>query len=440
MRVDPARGARRSPLIVLLGIVLLLAGGAGQSLAATKSAQKRVPFNPGKITGQVLDANSIKYCKKPTASVTFGSDFELSGPLSAFGLPSAQGVELAVDQINAKGGFMVGKTCYKINLVQQDNRSDAATAVAQVRGLVNDDNSRVIFGPSVGSLAALTAQVTQAPDPPAINFSGGGLWQLNGLIGTQKYRGLFKTSVDQNVVAFDYAQAIRKAYPNAKTVYILFRNDSTGAAINKTILTSLDRVHLKVVGDDLYQPGTTDFSSFISRAQAANPDVFYYGYIPTEDLTITRQLVQLGLKTDLAVWQGQISMPIKDAVGKIIPNDFLAMYDGIELDNPLLASTKVFKKQFAAKYSITGNSGFALWQYDYVYMTVKAMQNAKTVSNTDAVRSQMLKIRWNGPQGPICWNKDQNIVTGVDTALVVPGHPPKWNLVPFDVHQCRPQK
>jgi branched-chain amino acid transport system substrate-binding protein len=409
-----------------------LAGFTAQAASATR-------YLPGKITGTVLTAKSLARCSKPHATVKFGSNFELSGPYSPFGLASSQGVQLAVDQINGKGGFTVGKKCYKIDLISQDDMSSAATAVAQVRGLVADDHVPVVFGPSVGSVALLTAAVTQQPNPPVINISGGGLWQLDGLLGTYKDRGLFKTSISQTPLAYAYAQAIRKAYPKAKTIALLFDDDSTGVAVVKTLGPALKSVGLKIVSQAMFPDTTTDFSSYIANVKAANPNVFFYGYIPTGDITITKQIVQLGLKTRLAAWQGQAAMATSEATGTQIPNRFLALYDGIEMDHPLLPATKAYKTQFAAKFAVNGDSFFSLWQYDYAYMVATAMQEAGTVRSDAKIRAKMLPMRWDGPQGPICWDSQQNIVTGLDTALVQPTGQTTWYLQPFQNSQCRKQ-
>jgi ABC-type branched-subunit amino acid transport system substrate-binding protein len=311
--------------------------------------------------------------------------------------------------------------------------------VAQIRGLINDRDIKVMFGPAVGSLALLTAAVTQKPEPPAINISGGGPWELEGLIGKQDTRGLFKTSEGQHTVARLFSRSIRQAYPDAKTVSLLYRNDSTGVAVVKTLEPALAEVGLKIVSNDLFPPDTTDFSSFIARVKSKNPDVFFYGYIPTDDITITKQVVQLGLATDLAVWQGQVSMAVQTAVGKQIPNTFLALYDGVQIENPLLPATADYKKRFSAEYKVDGSSFFSLWQYDYVYMIAKAMQDASTVTDTDAIRDKLLPMRWDGPQGPVCWNDEQNAVTGLDSALVKPDGKVTWYRQPFTVEDCRSQ-
>jgi hypothetical protein len=149
--------------------------------------------------------------------------------------------------------------------------------------------------------------------------------------------------------------------------------------------------------------------------------------------------VQLGLKTDLAVWQGQVSMALSTAINQPIPNTFLALYDGIQMENPLLPPTAGYLTRFKRQFSVDGSSFFSLWQYDYVYMIVKAMQEAKTVTDTDAVRAKLLKIRWIGAQGPVCWNSIQNAVTGLDSALVQGGGKVTWYHQPFNVKNCRKQ-
>jgi branched-chain amino acid transport system substrate-binding protein len=372
--------------------------------------------------------------------VKIGSNFEQSGQLSAFGVASNEGVGLAVKEINAKGGFAVGSACYKIGLVTQDNHSDGATAVAQVRGLVKDNGVRYIFGPASGNNAVLTQAVTQGTNPPALEFSGGSLWETNGLLAKPATRGLFRTAVSTKTVEIDFARGIRAAYPKAKTIYLVFTDDATTASlVAGGLLQSVQAVGFKVVGFDKYPPTTTDFSAELSRVKAANPDVVYIGYIPTNDITITRQAVQLGIRTPIAAWQGQVAMALKGAIGKPIPMPFDALYDGVQMDNPLLPATKAYTTRFAAAFGApNGSSFFSLWYYDEVYMLVKAMQLANNTTNTDAVRAKLLPIRWNGAAGPTCWSSDQNVLTGIDTGLVNNGKV-AWTHLPLAQASCRSQ-
>ena len=109
------------------------------------------------------------------------------------------------------------------------------------------------------------------------------------------------------------------------------------------------------------------------------------------------------------------------------------------MENPQIAATKAF----AAKYAATGNAitstaYYALWYYDPVLMLVKAMQVAQSTTNPAAVRKALVKIRWNGALGFVCFTRQHIIEYGTTTALVDNGNV-RWSYWPPNKAACAPQ-
>ncbi|WP_424971785.1 amino acid ABC transporter substrate-binding protein [Dinoroseobacter sp. S76] len=71
-----------------------------------------------------------------------GASLPITGNFSINGLKHKQGYELCVDLINARGG-MLGR---EVELIVSDNRSDAATALAQYERFINVDGVEAVFG------------------------------------------------------------------------------------------------------------------------------------------------------------------------------------------------------------------------------------------------------------------------------------------------------
>lgn len=69
---------------------------------------------------------------KKTAAIKIGADIELTGGSASFGKSAQNGIKLALEEANAKGGVL-GK---KLELVVADNKSEAAEATNAMQKLV----------------------------------------------------------------------------------------------------------------------------------------------------------------------------------------------------------------------------------------------------------------------------------------------------------------
>jgi branched-chain amino acid transport system substrate-binding protein len=440
----PALGA--AALATLMLAVAGCGGGDDDNAASTNSSSSAATSTPttsdssSSTTASLSDmqsAKDIKRCDNPAETVKVGALFELSGPLVAIGQASLEGVQMAVDEINDGGGFDVGGKCVNLSLSKKDNRSDAAATVAAARGLVQDEKVQYVFGPSSGLTAQKAQQVTQATDPPAIEFSSGILWESTGLLGQDSKRGLFRSALGQAASSQAFLDGLKAAQPDAKTIYFLWRDDDSTTATLESLKPLAEKAGYEVVGDDRFPIDSTDFSSALGKVRAAHPDVLSVGYVPADITAITRQATQLGIPSTIFSWNGAVSIPLKEAAGKPIPQPFVAGYQAPQLDDPQTPELVDFSKRYQAKFNheLNAASNDALWYYDEVYMTVKAMQDAKTTTDTDAVGDALGKLHWNGALGPICWTSKNGIVYGTDTALVKDGKV-TWKHIPINTSLC----
>jgi branched-chain amino acid transport system substrate-binding protein len=66
-------------------------------------------------------------------TVTLGAEASLTGPGAAVGGPQLNGIQMAVDDINAAGGVKVGGQSVKLSLQSLDDQSKATLAVQNVQ-------------------------------------------------------------------------------------------------------------------------------------------------------------------------------------------------------------------------------------------------------------------------------------------------------------------
>ena len=86
--------------------------------------------------------------KQDNKTVKIGVNMELSGAAAGYGNAQKQGIELAVSEINKKGGIDVNGQKKKIKLIVRDNKTAIATSASVAAQLTNKDKVAAIVGPA----------------------------------------------------------------------------------------------------------------------------------------------------------------------------------------------------------------------------------------------------------------------------------------------------
>lgn len=89
------------------------------------------------MTTMLAGCGGTKKDAAKSDEVVIGAHFELTGGVANYGKSTLNGVQLAIDQVNAKGGVL-GK---KIKLVQGDNKSEPAEAGNIATKLITQDKA-----------------------------------------------------------------------------------------------------------------------------------------------------------------------------------------------------------------------------------------------------------------------------------------------------------
>jgi branched-chain amino acid transport system substrate-binding protein len=233
--------------------------------------------------------------------VKIGLDNPLTGTYAANGKNEMIGCQLAVEQMNAKGGIL-GR---KVELLVEDSTSgDAGTAVQKARKLIDRDKVNFLLGNVNSALAAAMANV--AYEKGVLMVDPGG--HTDPITGTNCHWNVFRvcntTQMEANAVA---GTLIKKA--GKKWYYI-----TPDYAFGHTLQAGLEKAAAKLggikVGGDLTPLGTTDFSSYLIKAQATNPDVIIFLTAGDDAVNSLKQAVQFGLdkKTHLAGAQQELEV------------------------------------------------------------------------------------------------------------------------------------
>ncbi len=219
--------------------------------------------------------------------VKIGLDNPLTGTYAAVGKNEMIGCQLAIEQINAKGGIL-GRPA-KL-LVEDSTSGDAGTAVQKARKLIERDKVSFLLGNVNSALAMAMAQV--AYEKGVIHVVPGG--HTDSITGTDCHWNVFRICNTTQMEAYAVGPELLKK--GGKKWYFI----TPDYAFGHTLQAGLERAAAKIgavkVGGDLTPLGTTDFSSYLIKAQAAKPDVIIFLTQGNDMINALKQAVQFGLE------------------------------------------------------------------------------------------------------------------------------------------------
>ncbi len=187
----------------------------------------------------------------------------LTGPLSASAIAENQGVELAVEEINAAGGIL-GR---KIELLTRDTAGDPTKAVNFAQQLAFSDKVSFVIGPvNSGEGLATTPMLARAGVPNII------IGAIDELTDAKKYPRAFRminTNMQWITTANKYAiETLKK-----QKVAVIADTSGYGTASAKSAIALLEKAGIKPVYSVLIDANKTDVMDEMTKARNAGADV-----------------------------------------------------------------------------------------------------------------------------------------------------------------------
>jgi len=218
--------------------------------------------------------------------VKIGLDNPLTGTYAALGKNELVGCQMALEAINAKGGVL-GRPVELI--VEESTSGDAGVAVQKARKLIDGDKVNFLLGNVNSALSLAMAQVSN--EKGVLHIVPGG--HTDAVTGASCHWNVFRVCNTTQMEANAVASALVKEY--GKRWYYITPDYAFGHTLEAGLIKAATALGGTRVGGDLTPVGTVDFSSYLIKAQAANPDVILFLLGGDDMLNALKQAVQFGL-------------------------------------------------------------------------------------------------------------------------------------------------
>lgn len=226
----------------------------------------------------------------PTGLTPLGAVIPLTGRFASGGAQVKAGYEIAVEDINARGGVRIGNRRMPLELVILDDESDPTKTVSRLETLANQ--GAVVFLGGFGSdLHAAAAAVAEKNRIPYCGVA----FALHA-IHQQGFKFLFSPfpkSPDLVIGIYRFLNATVPADQRPRRVALFSERTDWGREMDRLYTARSTEFGYQIVLSAEYSVGTRDFSDIILRAKAAGAEAVFSEPTPPDGLAIMRQMKEL---------------------------------------------------------------------------------------------------------------------------------------------------
>lgn len=203
-------------------------------------------------------------------TIRVGASVAMTGKYSRTGQEQLNGYSMWLDDVNAAGGLL-GK---RVDLVHYDDESKPGTGAKLYEKLITDDKVDLLLGPYSSGVTLAASAITEKHAFPMVSTgaSSSKIWQR----GFQNVFGLYTPAE----IYMDQILEFAKSHGNKK-VALIYADTAFPRSVAKGVKAKVKALGMKLVFEEEYGKGSTDFSAMILKLKIHRPDLLIGGsYLP----------------------------------------------------------------------------------------------------------------------------------------------------------------
>jgi branched-chain amino acid transport system substrate-binding protein len=314
-----------------------------------------------------------------------GIPLPLTGAEAKFGEIEKQAYEMAVEEINAKGGV-------KLALDIQDSGGKPETATAIVEKFITIDKYPIVVGEYSSQCSYAVAGVCEKYNVPYLVVTGAA-----DKITQQGWKNVYRMNPPSslyNTGVFNFFEQVAKP----KTIAILYENTDFGNSTSKAMKDWCDAHGVKVVLSEGYQAGGVDFKPILQKVKSLRPDIVYMVSYLMDASLLMRQSKELDINPQAFIGGG---------AGHTLPEFLQNAADASEYcysatlwtPQAKYPGAKDFFDNFKKKYSKEADYHGAE-AYAAAYVLADTVKRAKSLSSDD-LRAALAETNMMTAFGPV---------------------------------------
>jgi len=325
-----------------------------------------------------------------STAIQLGAVFPLTGDIASYGIAAKMGIDLAVDELNARGGVN-GR---KIEVCYEDDQGQATKAVAAIQKLVSVDKVPAVMGSAASSVTLAMCPIANLKKVVLMS-------PISSSTDLTKQGGpfFFRVCPSDGVQAKMMAEWLKE--DGRSTVGIIFANNSWGQGLKTEFVADFQASDGKVTDIEACKEGDQDLRAQLSKIKGASPDAIYAITYGREGGALLRQAKELAIDKPIYgadVWGSpelvDTAKETANGVKIIVPTQF----QGTKYQD--------FASAFQKKYGEAPDT-YASYSYDMVMVLASALSKQE---RGDALRAAISSSSYDGVTGITTFDSNGDVV------------------------------
>ncbi len=319
----------------------------------------------------------------------------LTGDGSVYGQGEKNAVEMAISEINKKGGIN-GRP---LKVIYEDGRCNGKDAVTAAQKLINVDRVKIILGGTCSSETLGIAPV--AEENKVILFSA---FSSNPKI-TDAGDFIFRNCYSDFLGGKEAARMIKE-----RKIALITENTDYSQGIREVLKKEFRKLGGEIIANEIYEPGEKDFKTHLIKIRKENPEAIFInpGTSATDGGLIIKQIKELGINS---VLYGNFLLGSQDTLeiaGDVMEGVVFFDAPGLRADNPKAVN---FLKKYKENYPSPGSDYEIGARYDSVYIIAGSLEECG--EDTRCIRDYLYDLeKYEGVIGTYNFDENGDVVGG----------------------------
>jgi branched-chain amino acid transport system substrate-binding protein len=292
----------------------------------------------------------------------------LTGPSAAYGIRARDGAIIAIEEVNAAGGWTDAKGAkYQFEMAVGDMANDPKQAITLFRQFATDAQVIASLGPtnSVGYVP-LVPVAAQIKLPLIGNGSGAPIKEWN----TYAYRVNPVSTLAVPILVKKVAAKL-----NIKRLAVIYDQTQDAQAGDAEVCKQLaGAVGYEIVAFEAFRAGDQDFSPQIAKIRSLRPDAIYVAAATGDGIKVVSQIRETGIDKPLITGFGSFQDPVYwDGTKGAVKGDYTWLAQ--DLSSPS-AQLKGFLDKYNGRFPQQEATSFSTFGYDSIQVLVAALNKA----------------------------------------------------------------
>jgi urea transport system substrate-binding protein len=379
----------------------------GQGSRITRRSALRALGATTALAASALAAPAIIRRAAAQDPIRVGVISPLTGAWTVYGKAHSAGFQMAVDEINEKGGVL-GRP---LEIVLGDSKTEPRIVVEQANRLIRQE--RVDF------LAGTFSSAERNAAGPVVTSANKILLYPTFYEGQEKeyYPGV----CNQNIFMFG-PEPTQQVWPHmeymmnnfGKKFFMIGSDYAWPRVTNLVTKRKLEELGGEVVAEVYIPFNTPQYESVLREIRDSGADIIFHSLTGSDTVNFRRQYAAAGMKDEFTFWTVDDEEVVTSGLGpEVSQGDYVSFDYFMTIEHP---NNKAFLERFRAKFgqdALMNTVGVAM--YNAAYMAAAAIEKTGEVG-TDALREGLRGMAFeDGPQGPVRMRE-------IDHQMVVPSY------------------